>query len=796
MPFRHARDQTARPSSPFPCHPKEPRTVHAPLHRIAFIGNYVPRRCGIATFTHDLRMAVSKANPSAECLVAAMNDRGRGYDYPDEVRFESADDRLDTFRQLADFLNVANVDVVSLQHEYGIFGGEAGGHVIELLRNLQPPVHTTLHTVLARPSPPQRRVLGEIIHLSSRVAVMTERGRSLLRELYGVADCRIDVIPHGIPDADLVDTTPHKARLGLSGSSVILTFGLLSPNKGIEHVIRAMPAIVSRHPEARYIVVGATHPHLLGVDGDPYRDGLIRLADALGVANHVVFHDRYVDLAELLEFLGAADVYVTPYLNEDQITSGTLAYAFGCGKAVVSTPFWHARELLGDGGGLLVPFRDHAAIERAILHLLNDEEARLAMQARARLLGRSMTWSRVADRYTEAFHLARSSITVAPSRPTAGTPPRLPRQPLPRIALAHLGRLTDPTGLLQHASYDIPRLSEGYCTDDNSRGLELVVRLARLGINLVEARRAAGIYAAFIEHAFDPATGRFRNFLSYDRRWLDRDGSDDCLGRTVAALGLCIGASPWQPLARWAGGLYPAVLRSIAATTSPRAWALGIVGIADAMRRFEGDRLAVTTCRDLTNRLLAVHRETATADWPWFENVVAYENARLCQALIVSGRLTGDGEPLRVGLASLEWLFRIQQSPQGRFSPVGCRGFFPRGEEMAVFDQQPIEAHAMVVACLDAFRATGDEEWRRRAWVAFEWFRGHNILGLALADPATGGCRDGLMVDRTNENQGAESTLAFLGSIAALTPFEHAGEAAGESERSRSRSREDRAPCR
>ena len=774
--------------------------MHAPLDRIAFIGNYVPRRCGIATFTHDLRTAVAAANPSAECLVAAMNDRGHRYDYPAEVRFECADDRIESFRRMADFLNVSNVDVVSLQHEYGIFGGEAGGHVLELLRELRAPVHTTLHTVLARPSAPQRRVLAELIHLSARIAVMTDRGRSLLREIYGVADGRIDVIPHGIPDADLVDATPHKARLGLADARVVLTFGLLSPNKGIEHVIRAMPAIVAKHPDVRYLVVGATHPHLLGGGGDPYRDGLLRLADAVGVARHVVFHDRYVDLAELLGFLGAADIYVTPYLNEDQITSGTLAYAFGCGKAVVSTPYWHARELLGDGGGVIVPFRDHVAIERAILGLLADDGRRLAMQEKARLHGRGMTWSRVADRYTEAFHRTRSSVTVAPRRGAAGGPTQLPRQPLPRISLDHLRRLTDPTGLLQHASYDIPRLSEGYCTDDNARALELVVRLARLGIEPRETRRAAGIYAALLEHAFDPENGRFRNFLSYDRRWLDRAGSDDCLGRAAVALGACIGESPWPPLAHWASGFFPRVLGAIAATTSPRSWALGIVGIFEAMRRFEGDRLAFTTCRDLTRRLLSLHRHTATDDWPWFEDIVAYENARLCQAVILGGMLTDDDEAVRVGLSSLDWLFRIQESPHGRFSPVGCRGFFPRGHVMAVFDQQPIEANSMLLACLDAFRATGDQEWLRRAWVAFEWFRGHNILGLAVADPASGGCRDGLMVDRTNENQGAESTLAYLGSIAALMPFELAATSAGgdggRQRDLRSRSPEDRASCR
>jgi len=773
--------------------------VHAPLDRIAFVGSYVPRRCGIATFTHDLRAAVAAADPAAECLVVAMNDRGRRYDYPDEVRLECGAGRLESFRQAADFLNVSNVDVVSLQHEYGIFGGEAGGHVLDMLRELRPPVHATLHTVLARPSVPQRRVLAEIIRLSARIAVMSQRGRALVRELYGVSAERIDLIPHGIPDADLVDPRPHKSRLGLADAKVVLTFGLLSPNKGIEHVIRAMPGLVARHPEVRYIVVGATHPHLLGPEGDPYRDGLLRLADELGVAGHVIFHDRFFAMPDLLTFLGAADVYVTPYLNEDQITSGTLAYAFGCGKAVVSTPYWHARELLGDGGGVLVPFRDHAAIERAVLGLLADDGARRAMQTRAHQRGRGMTWSRVARLYGEAFRLARLGPAVPPRRGSSG-PPSPPRgQPLPRIVLDHLWRLTDTTGLLQHASHDIPRLSAGYCTDDNARALELMIRLAGLGVEPVATRRAAVIYAAFLEHAFDPATGRFRNFLSYDRRWLDRDGSDDCLGRAAAALGACIGSSPWPPLVRWAIGMFDRVVGAVAATTSPRAWALGIIGIAEAKRRFEGYRFAASTSRELARRLLAL-RHAADDDWPWFEDIVAYENARLCQAAIVAGRLTDDDGAMKVGLASLEWLWQVQQSPQGRFSPVGCRGFFPRGGTMAVFDQQPIEAHTTLLACLEACAVTADEEWLRRAWIAFEWFRGHNVAGLAVADPAGGGCRDGLLVDRTNENQGAESTLAFLGSVAALaagdTPAgESATAAGGRSRHRRPRPFGARSPC-
>jgi glycosyltransferase involved in cell wall biosynthesis len=746
------------------------RPVTAGLNRIAFVGNYVPRRCGIATYTRDLRCAVADHLPAADCLVVSMNDAAASYDYPPEVRFECADHDAAAYQRAADLLNLSNVDVVSLQHEYGIFGGEAGSHVLTLLRGLRAPVHTTLHTVLARPSAVQRQVMAEVIHLSARMAVMTERGRSLLREVYGVADERIDVIPHGIPDMEFVDPSFHKDRFGLEGAQVLLTFGLLSPNKGIEHVIRGLPEVVAQHPRAVYVLLGATHPHLVRDQGERYREGLVALAADLGMQEHVVFHDRYVDMPDLLAFLGAADIYVTPYLTQDQITSGTLAYAFGCGKAVLSTPYWHAEELLADGRGVLVPFHDSAAIASGICGLLADEPRRDAMRKRAWLAGREMVWSRVAERYAEAFGRTREAMTVKPRR-AAGSP-RPPRRELPPVALDHLWRLSDSTGVMQHAVYDVPAFSEGYCTDDNARALGLMVLVDELGLDTRRSHRAMASYAAFLGYAFNPATGRFRNFQSFDRRWLDDAGTDDCLGRTVHALGLCIGRSRREQLRRWALRFFEPALRAVAATTSPRAWALGLLGIQEYLRRLEGDRLACGIRRELTDRLLKLEPAQPGPDWPWLENIVAYENARICQALIAVGRWAGDAAALEKGLTLLDWLWRIQASPSGRFAPIGCHGFYPRGGEPAGFDQQPIEPQAMVAACIEAFHAAGDGLWIDRAWTAFEWFRGHNVLGLAVCDPLTGGCRDGLLADRLNENQGAESTLAWLHALTDMTSLE------------------------
>src|SRR4051794_15438858 len=363
------------------------------IKTIAFVGDYLPRKCGIATFTHDMYASVAGQFADAECFVVPVNDRPIGYDYPPEVRFEIDEQDLDSYLRAADFLNFANTDVVCLQHEYGIYGGPAGSHILGLLRDLRMPVVTTLHTVLREPDVDQRRVLMQLADLSARVVVMTGRAKAFLREIYGVPEVKIDLIAHGIPDTPFVDPDPYKERFGVEGRSVALTFGLLSPNKGIEHMLRAVPEVLESFPDFVYIVLGATHPGLVRDQGERYRLSLERLARELGIRKHVIFYNRFVELNELTEFIRAADVYVTPYLNPAQITSGTLAYSFGCGKAIVSTPYWHAEELLANGRGVLVPFADPRALAEEICGLLRDEPRRTAMCAQAYRLGREMIWS-------------------------------------------------------------------------------------------------------------------------------------------------------------------------------------------------------------------------------------------------------------------------------------------------------------------------------------------------------------------------------------------------------------------
>ena len=546
------------------------------------------------------------------------------------------------------------------------------------------------------------------------------------------------------------------------GDKFALTFGLLSPNKGIEYVLRALPRVVEQFPNLVYIVLGATHPNLVRDHGEEYRMSLERLTQDLGIKRHVIFYNRFVERRELTEFIGAADIYITPYLNPKQITSGTLAYAFGSGKAVISTPYWHAEELLADDRGVLVPFEDQEAIAREMIGLLEDEPRHQAMRKRAYLLGREMVWNNVAHLYMESFQQARQSRIDAMHKPLAVRTLAEERLQLPQMRLGHLSRMTDSTGIIQHANYTIPNFHEGYCLDDNARALVLTVLLEELGIETPDVQRMANAYAAFVNYAFDAAHNCFRNFLGFDRTWFEAEGSEDSLGRAIWALGTCIGRSKRRPLSSWGIQIFESILPTAVECTSPRAWAFAIMSIHEYFRRLSGDRL-VNQLRDtLTTRLIELFDATASVDWPWFEPTVSYDNAKLSHALILSGRWGNVPRALEIGLQSLRWLAQQQRSPAGNFRPIGSNGFYSRGEEAAQFDQQPLEAQAMVSASIEAYRATGDQVWLEQAHLAFEWFLGRNDLGLPLCDPGTGGCRDGLHADRVNENQGAESTLAFL----------------------------------
>ena len=738
------------------------------VRKIAFVGNHLPRKCGIATFTSDLLAATAAAYPQDQCLSVSVNDIKGGYQYPEVVRFEIEEQDLPSYLRAADFLNISNVDVVCLQHEFGIFGGRAGGHILAFLRELRMPVVTTLHTVLQDPKADQRRVMQELVSLSTRLVVMAERGRQMLQEVYHTPPAKIDVIPHGIPDIGFVDPTFFKDQFGVEGKVVLLTFGLLSPNKGVEYVLNALPRVLAEFPDVVYIVLGATHPNELREHGEAYRLSLEFLAKKNKVEKNVIFYNRFVDLENLKEFIGAADLYITPYLNEAQITSGTLAYTFGAGKAIISTPYWHAAELLAEDRGVLVPFGDAMAIAREALGLLRDDTRRHAIRKNAFRIGREMVWSNVAELYMQSFELSRHGRAMRSRKSLATkTLDQKPRE-LPEFKLSHLSRMTDSIGVFQHAIFSAPNFSEGYCTDDNARAFILAMLLDELGADPECVRTLATTCVAFLYHAFDLKTRRFHNHLSFDRRWLDEQGSDDCQGRALWALGMGVGRSPYRSFHMMAGQLFAMALPVLTDLTSPRAWAFGLIGIHEYLRRLRGDSLVNQTRETLTARLMKLFERNARPDWHWFEENLSYDNAKLAHALILSGRATGQSAVFERGLQALHWLTELQTSENGHFRPIGTNGFYRRGGPRANFDQQPIEAQATVSACLEAYHATSDLSWYEQAQRAFDWFIGWNDLGLELYTSESGGCCDGLHIDRVNENQGGESTLAFLLSLAEM----------------------------
>ena len=744
--------------------------------RVAIIGNYLPRQCGIATFTTDLCDAIGAEYETVQLLAVPVNDPGSQYIYPPRVRFELMEGDPSSYDAAADFLNFSNVDLVCLQHEYGIFGGPAGSHILRLLRRLKMPVVTTLHTILREPDAMQRVVMDEIAVLSDRLIVMSEHSSRLLQEVFHVPGEKIDVIPHGVPDLPFGDPNYYKDSSGTEGRAVLLTFGLLSPNKGIERVIEALPRIVAEHPEAVYMVVGATHPHIRRREGDQYRLQLQALARKLGVERNVIFHNRFVSPEEMAQFVGSADIYITPYRFEAQAVSGTLAYALGAGKAIISTPYWHAAELLDEGRGVLVPFEDSDAIATAAIELLDNEVARHAMRKRAYLYARDTVWSKAAESYMSTFVRARSDRMQVPHIAFSDLNAERTLDRLPSLKLDHLYRLTDHTGLLQHAVFSVPNYGEGYATDDNARALIVAMLMEELGMTaLSESANLASRYLAFLWHAFNPAMGRFRNFLSYERQWLEATGSEDSHGRALWGLGTVLGRSKSADLRGTAGRLFESALPAILSFRSPRAMAFSALGLQEYLNGFPGDRAAMQTMDALSHRLLDIYASNHSTGWHWFEDVLAYSNARLPQALIACAVRTSDKVMLAAGLESLDWIVTMQRcETKGHFVPIGSQGFHRKGGEKARFDQQPVEAGATVTACLEAFRATADDRWLKEAWSAFNWFLGDNDLQIVLYDSSTGGCRDGLHPDRVNENQGAESTLSFLMALLEMRLLEDA----------------------
>ncbi|HEY5128824.1 MAG TPA: glycosyltransferase family 4 protein, partial [Bradyrhizobium sp.] len=689
-----------------------------PLRRLAFIGNSLPRRCGIATFTTDLQQAVSASRPNLEASIVAMTDHGQAYDYPSSVALQIKDGNIEDYVRAADFLNAGRFDTVCLQHEFGIYGGDAGAHILELLSRLTMPVVTTLHTVLAEPTAAQRAVMERIVEASAKVVVMAKKGRELLRSVYRVPDDKIEVIAHGIPDVAFIGPDAAKEKLGFGGRAVILTFGLLSPNKGIEVMIDAMPSILRRRADAVYVVLGATHPNLVRDQGETYRESLMARVRELGIEDHVVFLDQFVDQATLLEFISMSDVYVTPYLNEAQMTSGTLAYSFGLGKPVVSTPYWHANELLADGRGVLVPFGDAAAIGHEIAELLTDDRRRQAMCKRAYAVSRTMTWERTAERYMSAFESARQGhwLKVISGTDKAAPEPQSPAAP--EMQLGHLLSMCDDTGLFQHAVHSVPDRSHGYCVDDNARALLLACALNNPGEQRLPEVLTTR-FAAFVQHAWNPDTRRFRNFMGFNRSWLEDSGSEDSHGRTLWALGECARRDASPSRRRWATALFAEALSTAETFGSPRAWAFTLLGLGAYCAVTPDDLHAQEVRHRLAGRLLSILASVETPQWVWFEEGLAYDNARLPQALIMTGMATRTPVYIDAGLRSLRWLMTQQTAPAGHFRPIGTAGFGEQRQHPHAFDQQPVEATATIAACLTAWRADGDAEWKAIATRAF-----------------------------------------------------------------------------
>ena len=739
--------------------------------RIAFVGTYVPRRCGIATFTRDLAAGMRSANDRVRVMAVAVTDPGGQYEYPAEVEYEIRQGTRGDYARAAEVVNYTDVRLVSLQHEYGIFGGDDGAYILDLIENLHVPVIVTLHTVLKSPSESQRTIVQRMAKQGATLVVMSQVAADLLASGYDIQRSTIHIIPHGIPDMKPRDQNLLKSRFGVAGHRMLLTFGLLGPNKGIETVIGALPAAIAVCPDLVYFVVGATHPAVVRRNGEAYRTTLERQAEKLGVRDHIIFRDQFVTTEELCSYLQATDVFISPYLNEAQVTSGALSYAMGAGAAVISTPYWHAQELLADGRGRLVPFADSAALSAAITSVLEAPEELKRVRAVGYEYTRAFTWPRIGADY---LGLGERLIEAGPRRSvgTVGTarvePPRA--SSLPELRLDHLLRLTDDTGIIQHATFSVPARRSGYCVDDNARALIVALRADRVTPS-AETKRLVSTYLGFL-HWAQASDGGFRNFMTYSRIFEPQRASDDCQGRALWALGTTMQFASDEGQARLAREMFERGLPR-AMELGPRGTALTMLGLSAFLAADPIAGAPAEMLRALSRRLCGRYRGEATAEWHWFEPTMTYDNALLPLALFRAFMLTGDKDSLAVAKESLEFIettcFR-----DGQLCLIGNAGWHSRQGSRPVADEQPIDAVALVLAFRGAYLATGDHRHLRRMRESFAWFLGVNRLGVTAYDSSTAGCRDGLGTTAPNLNQGAESTICFL--LALLEMLDLAGE--------------------
>lgn len=725
--------------------------------KIALVGTYPPRRCGIATFTRDLEQAMAKADPRVEPFVLAMTDPGGQYEYPENVKYEIRQAVKGDYARAAEFVNYSDVRLVSVQHEYGIFGGDDGAYILDFLSTLRVPAMVTLHTVLKSPSHSQRTIVQQLAKRSAGLVVLSRVAADLLQSSYSIEATQIHMIPHGIPQMHPVDREALKAGFGVSDRRMLLTFGLLGPSKGVETVIRALPALVEEFPDLVYFVVGATHPTIVRRHGEAYRSLLEHEAEKLDVRDHVVFHNQFVTTENLCRYLQAADIFISPYLNEAQVTSGALSYAMGAGAAAISTPYWHAQELLGDGRGRLFPFGDSSALARELGTLLESPSELGRVRRAAHDFTRSMVWPQVGK-----AHLELGKSFIAHSKWRVRPVPRARASSLPEVRLDHLCRLTDDTGILQHATFTVPARRSGYCVDDNARALIVALEADRLS-GSPETARLVTTYLSYLHHA-QRDDGHFDNLMRYDGSIEPSVPSDDCLGRAIWALGkaTCFAAEDGhRRLARQM--LERALLH--ARDLGPRGTALILLGLSTCLLTEPNHQAMRSLLDELTEKLLEQYRREADENWRWFEGTLTYDNALLPLALFQSYALTGERASLRVARESLEFLEEICFE-DGHLVLVGNSGWHARDNaKKPNADEQATDAAAFVLAFRGAFLATGDHHHLRRMRESFAWFLGSNRLNLPLYDFNTAGCHDGLGSSEVNQNEGAESTVAFLMSL-------------------------------
>ena len=731
--------------------------------KIAYISTYPPRECGLATFNQNLIKAINanftNQHLSETSVVIAMNnsDDVNEYKYPSEVKFVIRQNVQADYNAAADFINESDVDACILQHEFGIYGGESGIYVLPFLNKIEKPIISILHTILNSPTFLQKAIIREVAKRSSKVVVMGKRAVEFLTDIYQVPKEKIQVIQHGVPDLEAPIINPVREIPSLKGKKILLTFGLISRNKGLETVVKALPKIIEKHPDAVYVVLGNTHPGIVKNSGEEYREYLKQLAVDLNVSDHLVFLNRFVEEEELINYLTAADIYITPYFNEAQITSGTLSYAVGAGAAVVSTPYWHAQELLDDNRGRLFNFKDNVGLAEIVNQLLDHPDKLNALKNNAYQYGLQLRWPIIGKSYIGIAEKAINHPDYSEKILRQIIDPSL----MPAFELDYVKRLTDDTGIFQHAKYGIPNRKEGYCLDDNSRAL-IMALMAYQNNNDVEALDLLPVYLSYI-HDMQLENGNFRNFLSFSRQFLDEEGTDDSFGRTIWSLGYLINAAPNRSYAEFGYELFFKAVPHFKNLTHLRGICNTITGLSYYLRTHPYDERILNELNILTDKLISAYHGTKGEDWHWFENQMTYDNAIFPLALFHAAEITGNPEVKQVAHESLLYLEKLTFNLNS-CTPIGNDGWHVRGREgaMPIYDQQAIEIMAMVLMYFQAYIVTRESEYLKKMFSTYLWFLGENSLRIPLYDSETKGCADGLQPGGVNRNQGAESTLAYL----------------------------------